>query len=428
MNLNVDVAIAGAGVGGAVLALALARQGLTVAVVEQARQFAPIYRGEFLQPRSLEILYELGLREAIDQVTTPVYETRMRRSDGHLLGVVDYRALVGPIKEGRNGHHRALQGAVLSALEQQPGARLLMGTRVTGLSRAPGGTVAGLETTRGPISARLTVGADGQHSVVRKALGLPTREFRYPGEPLAVTVELDTAPPPSVDFVFGVGESGLVFPLPGNRARLYLVISDEQFAAMRSMPDHGLSVLKERLSHLLPQFRSGIERISDMAAVQRVPCWYLRAAQWVADGAALLGDAVHCVSPTRGQGMNLAIQDAESLASLVATLPRAQTPTAKELLPYQRRRQWQADFIQRDAGRVHRLLLARNPIVSLGRDLWLGNIKRAPHTMAAILRMYAGTVRPPVWYDHLFVTAAVLFPPLDRWVAQTWGRTLKPLD
>lgn len=423
-----DVVIAGAGIAGAVLALACARQGLSVTLVEQQKRFPHIYRGEFLQPQSLAILGALGLAPAITAVTTPVLQVNLRTAAGRLLGVVDYRALTGPIREGRNGHHREIQGAVLAALKQEPTVTLKMGTKVTGLIRRPeDGAVLGLQTSHGPLKGRLTVGAEGQHSTVRKELDLPTDAYRYPGEPLAVTIDLEQPPPPEVEFIFGSGRSALLFPLPGNRARLYLVVSDAYYQTMRDARDRGLHLLKSELAAFLPQYREAIHKIPSMGVVQRVPCWYLRAKRWVADGAAILGDAAHCVSPTRGQGMNLAIQDAAALAELVAALPRDRVLTEQELRPYQAVRQEPADFIQRDAGRVHRLLLAENPVAHLARNLWLGSIKRAPETMGAVLGMYAGTARPPRWYDHLFVSAAVMIPGMDRVVARAWGGRLAPV-
>ena len=424
----IDVAIAGAGIAGAVLALACARQGLKVTIVEQQKRFPHIYRGEFLQPQSLAILGALGLAPAIAAVTTPVLQVNLRKAGGELLGVVDYRALAGPIREGRNGHHRAIQGAVMTALKQEPNVTLKMGVKLTGLIRRPDdGCVLGIQTTAGPLKARLTVGAEGQHSIIRKELNLPTVAYRYPGEPLAVTIETDEPPPPEVEFIFGSGRSALLFPLPESRARVYLIVNDPTHAAMREEADRGLQRLKDELGALLPQYRTAIDRIPSMGVVQRVPCWYLRAKRWVADGAAILGDAAHCVSPTRGQGMNLAIQDAAALAELVAALPRDRVLTEQELRPFQDVRQAPADFIQRDAGRVHRLLLAEHRLAHLGRDLWLGSLRRAPATTAAVLGMYAGTARPPKWYDHLFVSAAVLIPGMDRVVARSWGGRLAPV-
>jgi len=424
---TVDVVIAGAGIGGAVLALSLARAGLSVTVVEQAKQFAPIYRGEFLQPRSLEILYDLGLRDKIERFTVPVNETRMRNQLGQVLTVVDYSRLDHPIRQGRNGHHRDIQGAVIAALECEPTANLMMGTRVLGLLRDGAGRVQGLTTSAGPIRARLTVGADGQYSVVRNAMGTAFREFRYPGEALAVTVDLKAPEPQSVEFVFGAGQSGLLFPLPNGRARLYLVVSDAVYASMRADSDRGLVQMQARLTSLLPEYSDAIWRIPSISVVQRTPCYYLRADRWYGDGVVLLGDAVHSVSPTRGQGMNLSVQDAATLADLVASLPPDRPISAADLAPYQSVRQPQADFIQQDADQTHRLLFVDGRVKLWLRDRFLSAPMRAPRTMGVILGMYAGLVRPPVWYDHLFVSTALALPMLDPWIAQFWGRWVKPV-
>jgi 2-polyprenyl-6-methoxyphenol hydroxylase-like FAD-dependent oxidoreductase len=421
---RVDVAIAGAGIGGAVLALLLARRGLTVTLVEGAARFAPIYRGEFLQPRSLEILAELGLSAAIEAVTTSVDAVHLRTEEGKRLAEVDYRILKTQTREGRNGHHRQIQRVILDALAMEQKVSVQMGTRVTGVLHGDQGEAAGLQTAHGSVPAWLTVGADGQYSVVRTALGLPVRTFRYSGEPLAVTVDTQEQLR-EVQFLFGRGMSALAFPLPDQQARLYLVLPDLAYAELREEPDRGLLTMKNHLARLLPEFKVGIAAIPSMERVQRVPCWYLRADRWVSHGAALIGDAVHCVSPTRGQGMNLAIQDAWALAELVASLPRDRFPSSQALQRYERVRRPLVAFIQRDAGRVHRFLLANHPAVLRLRDLWLSSITRAPKTTAAVLGMYAGTARAPVWFDHLFVSLAVAVPALDSWVSAVWGSRLQ---
>ena len=60
-----DVVICGAGVGGLALARALGRQRRRVLLVEKHRTAREVYRGELLQPRSLEILDALGALPAV---------------------------------------------------------------------------------------------------------------------------------------------------------------------------------------------------------------------------------------------------------------------------------------------------------------------------------------------------------------------------
>ncbi|MDB4897592.1 MAG: hypothetical protein JWN15_3854, partial [Firmicutes bacterium] len=274
------VIVVGGGIGGATLALALARRGIDVAVIEQAAAFKPIYKGEYLQPASLETFAALGLTDAIRAVTYPVYVTRIGTDTGETLMQMEMREL-GEF-EGRNGHHRQIQGAVLHALAALPNATIQMGVRLTGLRRERDGW--SLTTSAGEMRARVIVGADGRRSAVRKLLGIAAAERPYPGAALAVTVDLPAEAEHTFHQLFGGQDSAYYFPLPDRQARLYLGLrTDSEYDHLRAQPDGGLAHLKERLGLYFPVLRPEIAGIDFLHAVQVIPSYYLMDERWVTD-------------------------------------------------------------------------------------------------------------------------------------------------
>ena len=64
--------IVGGGPGGAVLALALARQGIPVTLLESHMDFDRAFRGDVIYPSTLTILEELGLIEGKKKAVLPL--------------------------------------------------------------------------------------------------------------------------------------------------------------------------------------------------------------------------------------------------------------------------------------------------------------------------------------------------------------------
>jgi len=65
MTEQTDVAVVGAGGGGAVLALALAKQGISTVVLDQAAGPPQGLRGEILQPNGQHVLDRLGVLQSL---------------------------------------------------------------------------------------------------------------------------------------------------------------------------------------------------------------------------------------------------------------------------------------------------------------------------------------------------------------------------
>lgn len=170
-RLDADVLVVGGGPAGAATAIALAREGVDVLVLEKARFPREKACAEFYSPGAVMALDRLGVLDAIERYS-PVHPTGMRVSTNSAAFTLSYQprhALCLP---------RPDLDVTLLARAGEVGARVDEGSRVLGCI-VESGRVRGacLETGSGEVSVRapLVVGADGLHSIVSRSLGVPVR-------------------------------------------------------------------------------------------------------------------------------------------------------------------------------------------------------------------------------------------------------------
>lgn len=415
------IIIVGAGIGGAVLALRLGRQGYPVLLVEAAASFAPIYKGEYLQPVSIERFETLGLLEAIRAVTVPI--ERAITGDEEQRPWMEMQMADVYRLEGRNGHHRAIHGTVIEALSVLPNVELRMDERVVAAERRADHW--SVQTEQGRYEGGFLVGADGRRSVIRELLGIKASEERYSGVSLAATVDLPEPAEGAMIQWLGPIDGSAYFPLPNRQARLYLSTwVDGLWEEQKVAADGGLAWLQERLIHYYPHLAESVRAIPSVRAFQTIPSFKLMAERWVAEGAALLGDAAHCISPVRGLGMNLAIGDAWALADLLARVLGAggeplrggEPPllSAATLAAYEAERRPTVAYAQMEADRQRRILLSRNPLMAWARQRALQNTSRTPRAMTRLMAFIAGGGAPLSPLEDLLCNAAFIMPALDR--------------
>ena len=220
-----------------------------------------------------------------------------------------------------------------------------MQAEVTGLL-IDGGAVTGATATTpdGPIDihARLVVGADGRHSVVREQAGLRRDEF---GVPIDVLWMRLSKTPNESNATFGRIAAGAVFVTldRGDYWQCGLVIAKGGAEKLRQA---GMDSFRQFLARIAPDFSDRTRELQDWDDVRLLTVKIDRLHQWWRPGLLCIGDSAHAMSPIGGVGINLAIQDAVATANLLAGRLRTGTPTPDELHTVQRRRQWPARMTQ----------------------------------------------------------------------------------
>jgi 2-polyprenyl-6-methoxyphenol hydroxylase-like FAD-dependent oxidoreductase len=319
-----DVIIAGGGVGGLSAALGLARHGLEVLVLERRSGPGNVNRGDSLLPAVTTHLARWGALEYLHAAgARPV--SRMQVFDrGRLLldAPLDAHApyLVLP--------HPEIERALAQAAVATGRVEVRYSTRSDGLLFTYG-AVCGVRANGEELPARLVVGADGGSSSVRAALGvtLPTRPYRHAFFIVDVDRPDDYADAMRVELH---PEGGvLMVPQAQGRVGLGVLVQPWQkplFASARH--EEKLAAVERRLGRTL--------RAHPGAHLYLLHRGHAR--QYVAPGAALLGDAVHVTNPTAGQGMTMAVEDAAALSRQVGPVLAAGGDLQRALLAYQAER------------------------------------------------------------------------------------------
>lgn len=363
------IAISGAGIGGLTAALALARAGFEVALIERARVLEEAGAGVQLAANATRCLQSLSVYErvAARAVVPRAFEVmdgrRGTRLTGAPMGAAVEAAFGGPFIV----IHRAdLQAALLASVREVPAISLTLGHALTRFETTPDGVALHLAGIEEPLRAQALVGADGLRSTVRLALHPEARpSFRHRAAWRA-TVPAGALPAslaePVTRLWLGPGAHLVSYPVQAGEAiNLVAVTPDER--EVHGWSEEGLP------GDLLTHYR-GWSR--DAHALLAAPERWLRWAlfdldplpAWGDGPVTLLGDAAHAMPPFLAQGAAQAIEDAVVLADELAR--DADIPAA--LRRYEALRRPRTARVQRAARGMDRIYHLAGP-ARMARDL-----------------------------------------------------------
>jgi 2-octaprenyl-6-methoxyphenol hydroxylase len=395
MTHDADILIVGGGLNGPALALALARNGLRVTVIDarpaDARAEAGFDgRAYALALASRRLLDGIGVWPRVAAQAQPMVQ--IKASDG--------RAGEGPsslflgfssdeIEEGPMGfmvEDRHLYAAFLAAMAETPGITLLSGETVVAQSVTPAGT----EVTLGSgqvLTGRLIAGCDGRTSGTAQRAGIGRSGWGY-GQTALVTAIRHEKHHQGIAHQFFMPAGPLaILPLAGGyHSSIVWSESDATAQAIQALDDAGY------LAALRPRFGDFLGEIALAGARFTYPLNLTLANAYVAPRVALVGDAAHGVHPIAGQGLNLGLRDVGALAQvLVEAARRGEDIGATDVLErYQRWRRFDSTALALGMDTVNRLFSNDNPVLRAARDAGLGLVNALPGLRRGFLRQAAG--------------------------------------
>jgi ubiquinone biosynthesis UbiH/UbiF/VisC/COQ6 family hydroxylase len=311
-----DVLIAGAGLVGLALAAALARNGMTVALLD--RQTPPPTgdpatwdpRVYAISPGSAAFLQGVGAWQALSCERIAAIESmRIVGDQGATLNFSAYelgeRALAWIVEE------RALRAALLPAIHVA-GIDLVTDAEFASLAWSPTeGTLTLADGRR--FTASLVVGADGLHSWVRHAAGIVAEPRSYGQQGVVANFDCELAHHGCARQWFRTDGGVLAWlPLPGRRMSIVWSAPDAQAHELLALSHDAFTA---RVAEAGDSALGALRMITPPAAF---PLQSLRLPTSIAHRMALVGDAAHGVHPLAGQGVNLGFGDAQALASVLA--------------------------------------------------------------------------------------------------------------
>lgn len=330
------------------LALLLARQGISVTLLEMHKDFDREFRGDTLHPTVLEVLDQIGL-------AAPIHE-------------LPHSKATGPTVQFPNGPFRPFdlsrlktrfpyillvpQARFLDFITREaskyPSFRLVMQANVKRFVPEDG-IVCGVQYLAPDgwheVRAPLTIGADGRFSEMRKLAGIKPVKTSPPMDVLwfrlpKLAQDLDV--PGGV--YGGIGRGRILIAL--DRADYWqagLVFPKGQYTLLR---DQGVEAIRKTITEIEPRLDKHVQTLTGWHQFSLLSVEASRCSRWHKPGLLLIGDAAHVMSPVAGVGINYAIQDAVVAANVLSGPLKTGHVAESSLAEVQRQREWPTKVIQ----------------------------------------------------------------------------------
>lgn len=327
-----DVVVIGGGMVGASFAIALnqafTQSNISILVVESVEPGSPSPQQPEFDARSTALSYgssqifeRMGLWQHMRNVATPILEIQI--SDRGHFGAARLTSVEQGVEAlGYVVENRDLGGNLHAALVESTNVQLLCPAEICKATPTATGMILQVEVAGAShsLSTDLLVLADGGKSPICEQLGILQQAEPYQQQALIanIAVELphenvaferftDTGPLAVLPLAAVDGEQrgALVWTLGNDQVSEYLALSEAELLAR----------LQERFGH----------RLGRIKQIGRRSCYPLSlsvATEQIRPGLVLLGNVAHTLHPVAGQGLNLALRDAESL---VQTLLQARS-------------------------------------------------------------------------------------------------------
>lgn len=390
-----DCAIVGAGAVGASLALALARQGRRVALIDGRPGPTPapgVEHGEFvvsLNLASVALLQHLGAWEALQRGRVSPYGA-MELWDAGGAGHTRFdSADIGEPVLGYFVEVAWLESVLHEALAAHPDVTLLWGHRAEALAigadRATF-TLGGGET----VDAALAAACDGARSRTRELAGIEVTRYDYGQRALVCNFATERPHGAVARQRFLPGGPVAMLPLADGRCSLAWFRPEDEAERLLALDETAFCA---ELSAATEYRLGAVTRATRRRAY---PIVRRHAERYVSERVALVGDAAHTIHPQAGQGLNIGLLDVAALADAVGA--RGDAGAWRGLRRYARWRRGHNSAVMGAMDFFHFGFAQGGPARALVRNLGMRAADRSGPAKRLVTRYGSGLAgdRPPL--------------------------------
>ncbi|XZG70018.1 FAD-dependent oxidoreductase [Chitinibacteraceae bacterium HSL-7] len=363
LPVHSDIVVVGGGPAGAALALRLANAGRQVTVLEARQGPVNDRRALALSYASRMQLEDVGLWHAAALQPTPMQ--RVHVSQQHTIGRTELNA--AELNVPALGYVVGYAPLANLALEQlaRSTATLIRGARVEGIRQTSRYAVLHVchDDQQHTMTARLVVLADGGKLVD----ALPDIEQTVrPYEQHAIVATVTPDAPHQYTAYERFAEDGPLALLPtGDDFTLVWTQAPSAAASRLTLDDAAfLTEVNRRFGGRVPAFTAVRDRASFPLALKTVD-------RVAARRVVLIGNAAQTLHPVAGQGLNLGLRDAGTLAELLLATPAQEAGEPETLLRYITLRERDAGLVTGFTDCLIRFFDTPDPALTHGRSLGL---------------------------------------------------------
>lgn len=366
------IGIIGCGIAGQAAAIGLARDGHDVTVVERFAVARPLGAGLLLQPSGLQVLERLGAREEAESWGARIQELDGRTPRGRRVLDLNYGALHGL------GIHR---GALFHLLHERmiaSGAKLRLGFEAVAVEAPQTPVLVAKDGQReGPFD--LVLDCAGAHDGAREGLGTRLKAPLYPWGALWCAVpdragswtERLRQTYDGAHTMMGVLPIGRAPDAQGQHVAWFWSLPLSEYETQKGA---GLAALKACALAVWPQIAPLLDEIKSFDQLALATYRDVVMRPWRSGRVLVMGDAAHGTSPQLGQGANLALIDAYTIAHCL----RRTNDAGAALALYEKMRRPHVAYYQLASRALTPAFQSHSRVMAWLRDTFLVGARHVP--------------------------------------------------
>lgn len=302
--MKFDIIIIGGGMVGGALAYTLSKGPWKIALIDATGPANEDTRLIALNEGSCCLFKNIGIWPDLASYATPIQQIHvshrghfgLTRIEAHELGL-DTLGHVIPASY--------INTALFAALCNAKNIKLLYPATLKTLAQHTDTVTVSIDTNRGTeeYTADIVIGADGNHSTVRKLLGISTQKIDYQQSALVTITELARDHKNIAYERFQEEGAIAMLPLTGTRAATIWTASNTHITHLMQLNN------TEFLHQLQQQFGYRLGRLQQIGKRAIYPLYMQQAQQQRKQNVLLIGNAAHTLHPIAAQGLNLALYE-----------------------------------------------------------------------------------------------------------------------